>query len=45
MRAVERAEANEGKPGTVVEVLRAGWLLGDEVLRPAEVRAVPEVTK
>ncbi len=45
MRAVEAAKAGEGKPGTVVEVIRAGWLAGNEVLRPVEVRAVPEEVK
>jgi molecular chaperone GrpE (heat shock protein) len=45
MRAVEAAGAGEGKPGTVVEVIRAGWLAGNEVLRPVEVRAVPEEVK
>ncbi len=45
MRAVEAAKAGEGKPGTVVEVIRAGWLAGNEVLRPVEVRAVPAEIK
>lgn len=45
MRAVEAAGAGEGEPGTVVEVIRAGWLAGNELLRPVEVRAVPEEIK
>jgi molecular chaperone GrpE len=42
MRAVERAGPEEGEPGTVVEVVRSGWLFGEALLRPAEVRVVPE---
>lgn len=45
MRAVEKAEAEEGPPGTVVEVVRAGWLCGADLLRPAEVRVVPEAIR
>jgi molecular chaperone GrpE len=45
MRAVERAGPEEGAPGTVVDVVRSGWLLGEECLRPAEVRAVPGTVK
>jgi molecular chaperone GrpE len=44
MRAVEAARPDEGEPGSVVEVVRAGWIRGDEILRPAEVRVVPAAT-
>jgi molecular chaperone GrpE len=44
MRAVEAARPDEGEPGRVVEVVRAGFFHGDGILRPAEVRVVPGVT-
>lgn len=35
--AVGVRETNEASPGTVVEVVRSGFLLGDRVMRPAQV--------
>lgn len=41
--AVHQAVAiGEGEPGTVAEVLRQGWRCGSQVVRSAEVTAVPE---
>lgn len=37
MEAVERSEAPDQEPGTVLEVQRKGWRLYDRVLRPAQV--------
>mgnify|MGYP001569114411 CR=1 FL=1 len=41
MRAVHMAPAGELPPGTVVEVNRAGFMLGDRLLRAAEVTVAP----
>ena len=41
--AVVQAASEEGEPGTVVQVLLKGYKLGDNVLRHAMVRAVPDV--
>lgn len=38
MRAVESVEADGVPPGAVAEEVRPGYVLGDTVLRPADVR-------
>ena len=40
--AVLPGTAEEGEPGTVCQVLQKGYRMGDNVLRPAMVRVVPE---
>ena len=37
-QAVSTFETNEQEPGTIVDVVRSGWTLGDAVLRFAQVR-------
>jgi len=43
-QAVSTVETDEHEPGAIVEVVRGGWLMGDSVLRFAQVRvaAAPE---
>ena len=43
-QAVSTVETEEHEPGTIVEVVRGGWTIGDAVLRFAQVRvaAAPE---
>lgn len=44
-QAVSTVETDEHEPGSIVEVVRGGWLMGESVLRFAQVRvaAAPEV--
>ncbi len=35
-------QADSGEPGTVAQLLEAGWQFGERVLAPAKVSAVPE---
>ncbi|MEL6904683.1 MAG: nucleotide exchange factor GrpE [Planctomycetota bacterium] len=37
-QAVSTVETEEHEPGTIVEVVRKGWMLGEDVLRFAQVR-------
>jgi molecular chaperone GrpE len=37
-QAVSTVETDEVEPGTIVEVVRSGWTLGDAILRYAQVR-------
>lgn len=43
-QAVSTVTTEDAEPGTIVEVVRKGWMLGDDVLRFAQVRvaAAPE---
>lgn len=40
--AILQGSEDEGKPGTVCQVLQKGYMIGDKVLRHAMVKVVPE---